>query len=484
MQVTELVERGNVAAIHAAIASGQVTIEAMTAAYLERIGEIDGRTNAVIAVSSDALAQARRLDAHIGDLARLPPLYGIAVLVKDNVETVDLPTTAGSLALANNRTGRDAPVIAALRRSGAIVLGKTNLSEWANFRSRRSSSGWSAVGGQTRNPHDLSRSPCGSSSGSAVAVAAMLAPLAIGTETDGSIVCPANVNGIVGIKPTVGLLPREGIVPISHSQDTAGPMARDVESAARLLCAMHGTIDFTAHLTGASLVGKRLGVVRSAMGYHERVDEVFESALDTLRSAGAILVDELSLKPGYRQFRRDTFNILLYEFKHDLNAYLRGLPNRYASLDLAQLIEFNIEHEDEEMAWFAQEIFIAAQARGGLDSPEYRQALARAGNATRQDGIDRLLGGHGLDALVAPTGGPAWRIDLINGDRTLGGFSGYPAVAGYPHVTVPMGQVHGLPVGLSFVGGANRDQAIIELAHAFEQARGELPALPAGIARD
>lgn len=483
-ELMKLIESGSVAEIHAAIASRQVSVESITAACLDRIRRVDSQTCAIIAVNPDALAHARRLDGELASSRDLPSLYGIPVLVKDNIETHELPTTAGSLALVENHTGRDAPVVAALRRSGAIILGKTNLSEWANFRSRRSSSGWSGVGGQTRNPHDLSRSPCGSSSGSAVSVAAGLAPLAIGTETDGSIVCPAHVNGIVGIKPTVGLLPQTGIVPISHSQDTAGPMARDVESAARLLSALQGGADFTSHLANARLEGKRLGVVRSATGYHEGVDRVFDVALDTLRSAGAILVDDLSLKPGYRGFRHDAFNILLYEFKHDLNRYLQELPNHCGNLDLAQLIEFNRAQADVEMTWFEQELFVAAQAKGGLDSPEYKEALARAGNATRADGIDRLLTEHALDALIAPTGGPAWRIDLINGDHTLGGFSGYPAVAGYPHVTLPMGEVHGLPVGLSLAGAAHRDREITGLAYAYEQARGIRPKLPAAIASD
>ena len=482
MEAVDFLLKGSFEAIHEAIASRKVTIESLTAACLDRIRKVDPEVNAVLALNPAALDIARELDADLPGLGAIPPLYGIPVLVKDNIETLELPTTAGSLALRNNHTARDAPLIDMLRRSGAIVLGKTNLSEWANFRSSRSSSGWSALGGQTRNPHDLTRSPCGSSSGSGAAVAAALAPLAIGTETDGSIVCPAHMNGIVGIKPTVGLLSGAGIVPISHSQDTAGPMARDVSGAAHLLSAMQGSSDFSAPLANASLSGKRLGVVRSSTGYHEGVDVVFEEALDTIRLAGATLVDDLQMKPDYREYKRDAWNILLYEFKSDLNRYLKGLPNDCAGLDLAQLIQFNLDHRDEELSWFGQETFVAAQEKGDLESPEYREALFRAQRTAREQGIDWLMSEHQLDGLIAPTGGPAWSIDLINGDRGLGGFSNYAAVAGYPHVTLPMGHVHDLPVGLSFVAGAWQDQEAICLAHAFEQAHGMMLELPAGIA--
>ncbi len=471
MPIQTLIERGNVVEMRAAIESREITIEALTGAYLERIRDLDNKTNAIIALNPQALDDARALDASGASRDDLPPLFGIPVLIKDNIETRELPTTAGSLALKNNLTGRDAPIVAHLRSQGAVILGKTNLSEWANFRSSRSASGWSAVGGQTWNPHDLTRTPCGSSAGSAAAVSARFAPLAIGTETDGSIVCPAHINGVVGIKPTVGALSAALIVPISHSQDTAGPMALDVASAALLLDAMAGSDRFTAGLDGASLSGKRIGVVRSATGYHESVDEAFNDAIALMSGSGAIMVEDLTLKSTLKSFRSDTFNVLLYEFKHDLNAYLAGLPNDLNTLDLGKLIEFNAHNAAEEMSWFQQENFVAAEAKGSLEEEEYLTALANAQRETREDGIDRLLKEHQLDALIAPTGGPAWTIDQVNGDRWLGGFSTYPAVSGYPHVTVPMGMVHGLPVGLSITAGKDQDASIIALAHAFELAR-------------
>lgn len=477
MRPKDYLEAGHVAPLRQAIANREFSISDLVAACVERIDALDPHINAVIAVNPRAMARAAALDDAMPG-PESPPLYGIPVLVKDNIETSEQPTTAGSLALSNNRTGRDAPIIARLREAGAIILGKTNLSEWANFRSTRSSSGWSGVGGQTRNPHDLARSPCGSSSGSAAAVAARLAPLAIGTETNGSVVCPAGVNGVVGIKPTVGLLPSQCIVPISHSQDTAGPMALDVAGAAMLLAAMQGKPAVAPK--PADLAGKRIGVVRSAMGYHEGVDACFGTAIDQLRAAGAEIIEGLELKP-YKGFRGDTLNIMLYEFKHGLNAYLAGLPNDLSGLDLAQLVEYNRAHSKAEMQWFQQELFDASLEKGGLNSNEYTEALARAARATREDGIDKLLDGQKLDVLVAPTGGPAWCIDLVNGDHGLGGFSTYPAVSGYPHVTVPMGDVHGLPVGLSFAAGAGDDETLIGLAAAFESVRGPLAGLPAGI---
>ncbi|MCB1691407.1 MAG: amidase [Pseudomonadales bacterium] len=466
-----LIERGSVAELTGAIMSRRISVEALTRAYLDRIAAFDDKTRAVLAINPDAISDARRKDEYLQQApASLPALFGIPVLVKDNIETREMPTTAGSLALASNDTGRDAPLIERLRASGAIILGKTNLSEWANFRSSRSSSGWSGVGGQTRNPFDLSRSPCGSSSGSGVAVAARYAPLAIGTETNGSIVCPAGVNGVVGIKPTVGLVPADRIVPISHSQDTAGPMALDVESAALLLEALSGTKGLVP-APGSSIENKRIGIVRSAAGYHEGVDALLAAAIGTLERGGAIIIDDLELKPAYKGLRDDTLNILLYEFKHDLNQYLASLPGKNAPRSLEELIAFNIAHADEEMPWFRQETFTRAQAKGGLDNEEYRSAMERAGRATREDGIDQLLADHHLDALIAPTGGPAWTIDLVNGDHGLGGFSTYPAVAGYPHVTVPMGDVAGLPVGLSFTAGRNQDARVIALAREYERLR-------------
>ncbi|MDQ7088785.1 MAG: amidase family protein [Acidobacteriota bacterium] len=355
-----------------------------------------------------------------------------------------------------------------------------------SFRSERSSSGWSAVGGQTRNPHDPTRSPCGSSSGSAAAVAAGMVPLAVGTETDGSVVCPASVNGVVGIKPTVGLVSRRGIVPISHSQDTAGPMARTVEDAALLLEAMigadpHDPVTALAEqargwrlVRGAapgSLVGRRIGVLRSATGYHDRVDRLFEQALEDLRAAGAEIVDGLGFEPP-EGFAEASYEVLLYEFHHDLDAYLATLPDpRLAALTLEDLVAFNRKHAAEEMPWFGQEIFEKALARGELTEPTYIEASNLVRRATRREGIDGLIARHRLDALVAPTTAPAWKIDLVDGDHYLGGLSSYPAIAGYPHLTVPMGRVHGLPVGLSIIGGALSEPVLVDIARAYGSLR-------------
>jgi len=482
---------GDVATLQELLRSGDLSSEALTRAALDRIETLDGELRAVIAVDPTALEQARALDEALAASGPLGPLHGIPVLLKDNIETSAQPTTAGSLALATNDTGRDAPLVERLREAGAVILGKTNLSEWANIRSDRSSSGWSAVGGQTRNPHDPTRSPCGSSSGSAAAVAARYAPLAIGTETNGSVVCPSSANGVVGIKPTVGLVSRTHIVPISHSQDTAGPMGRTVADAVLLLEAMVGPDaadpasvaiqeqapgnfdrDLSAHLRDGSLRGKRIGVVRSSAGFHSEVDALFERAIKDLKGAGAVVVDDLALEPP-DGFSQAAFDVLLYELKHDLNAYLAGLPNESLSrLTLEGLIAFNRAHAEEEMPWFGQEIFERSQETDGLDSETYREALALAQHAMRGGGIDRLVGEHQLDALIAPTGAPAWKIDLVNGDHFIGGSSTPAAVAGYPNITVPMGAVHGLPVGLSIFGPAFSEPTLIEIAYGYEQAGG------------
>ena len=488
------------------IVNGTLTSEQITRYFLGQIATHNDTLHAVIAVNPQAIDQARlqdqarndsgddnsneensrednlsetsRADDVTADLA-LKALSGIPVLIKDNIETRENATTAGSLALEGNFTGRDAALIQRLRAQGAIILGKANLSEWANFRSVRSSSGWSATGGQTRNPNDITRSPCGSSSGSGAAVAAGLAPVAVGTETDGSIVCPASVNGVVGIKPTVGLVSTGGIVPISYSQDTAGPMAENVRDAARLLAAMLSDPDSAlAHrllqLQPAQLPGKRIGVLRSAAGFHEGVDAEFNRAINTLAAAGVEIVDGLELKL-YEGARQDILNVLLYQFKAGLNDYLAGLPGPFSELSLNRLIAFNQENAAREMAYFGQEIFLQAEAKGDLNSSEYLGALERIQRATRAEGLDRLLEEHDLDALIAPTTGAAWSIDLINGDHYLGGFSSYPAIAGYPHITLPMGEVHGLPVGLSFTGRKLSDGELSALALSFEQLNDEGP---------
>ncbi len=477
----------DVASLHEAMRAGELSAAVLVERQLARIELLNDELNAVIAVDPTARRQARALDRRLaaGDWAG--PLHGIPVLVKDNIETRDQPTTAGSLALAGNATGRDAPLVARLREAGAVILGKANLSEWANFRSERSSSGWSAVGGQTRNPYDPARSPCGSSSGSGAAVAAGMAVMAVGTETNGSVVCPASANGLVGIKPTVGLVSRTHVVPISHSQDTAGPMARSVRDAVLLLAAMAGqdpddeaTAERPAWSPAAlidridadGLAGKRIGVLRSSAGFHSNVDELLEAALETMRDSGAEIVDDLQWQSP-DGFSRQTYDVLLYEFKHGLNAYLAGLPDpELAAMTLADLIAFNRDHADEEMPWFGQEIFVKAEDKGPLSDAAYTEALAAVHEATRANGIDALLAEHDLDALIAPTGAPAWSIDRVNGDHFLGGSSTLAAVAGYPNITVPMGQVHGLPVGLSVFGARYSEPVLIEIASGFEAAAG------------
>ena len=450
-----------------------------TADYLQRIDAIDDRgpqLNAVIAINPNALRDAAAASLLSG------PLAGKAVLVKDNIETLDpIATTAGSLALKDNITGRDAPLVARMRAAGVVILGKTNLSEWANIRSSRSSSGWSAIGGQTKNPHALDRSPCGSSSGSGAAVAAGLAWAAIGTETDGSITCPASVNGIVGFKPTVGMVSRTHVVPISHSQDTAGPMTTSVLDAALLLGAIAGTdpadkataladrhtTDFTAGLAGASLKGVRIGILRKQAGDHERLTAVFETALSDLRRAGAELVE---INQDFDEsMGRDEGTVLFFELREDLGAYLRNLPGNPPIRSLADAIAFNQAHP-EELRWFGQETFEIAEKM--TDRAAYEKARANSLRLAGKDGIDKLLAEHKLTLLTAPTDRPAWAIDLVNGDHYSSvGAGSLAAIAGYPHLTVPMGAVDGLPVGLSFIGAAWDDKRVLEAGAAYERAR-------------
>ena len=454
--------------------------EGRTLAALDRFQRIDPQLNSVIAVDPTAVDQARALDR---SNAPHGPLWGMPVLIKDNIEMKGpLPTTAGSLALAGNITGRDAPLVARLRQAGAIIVGKTNLSEWANFRSSDSISGWSGVGGQTRNPHALNRNGCGSSTGSGVAVAAGLVPGAIGTETNGSITCPAAVNGIVGFKPTVGLVSRTYVVPISHSQDTPGPMTRTVREAAMMLTAIAGSdpadpatreadarrTDYVTALSANSLRGKRIGVMRFATGFG--TDTALAEALETLRREGAILVD-IDKFEARGQIGSESYKVLLSEFKADLNAYLATTPPTVATRSLTDLIAFNNAHSAEEMPLFGQDIFEGAEKTKGLDDPEYKKARATSFRLAGPEGIDKLLKQYNVVALVGPTMPAAWLIDAVNGDQIAGGGAGsLAAVAGYPHLTVPMGQVKGLPVGLSFMGAKWSDALILSLGYDYEQA--------------
>jgi amidase len=458
--------------------------EQATAAALSRIATLNPATHAVIATDPTAMEQARRVDAS----GMTGPLAGQPVLIKDNIEAAGpMPTTAGSLALVNNVTNRDAPLVARLRQAGAIIVGKTNLSEWANIRSTRSISGWSAVGGQTRNPWALDRNPCGSSSGSGSAVAAGMVQFAIGTETDGSVTCPASINGIVGLKPTVGLVSRTHIVPISHSQDTAGPMTDNVRHTAELLTVIAGSdaadpatadadkhkTDYAAALDAGSLKGKRIGVLRFAS--NEQLDPTFEAALAVLRQQGAILVDIKKFDDS--AIGRNEYSVLLNELKVDIAKYLESSPAPIGVKTLADLIAFDKAHAAQEMPLFGQEIFEQAEKTKGLDDPDYKKARKTSFEAAGPKGIDKLLKDNNVVALVGPTAGPAWKIDAVNGDQFSGGGAGnLAAVAGYPHLTVPMGLIKGLPVGLSFMGTKWSEALLLSLGYAYEQARGPFPA--------
>jgi amidase len=475
----------SIAQVERDLESGRTTVRALNDYYTVRIATIDRSgpaLHSVLEVNPAAASIAATLDA---SHANRGPLFGVPILLKDNIDTADeMLTTAGSLALVSSKPARDAFIVRRLRASGALILGKTNLSEWANYRSKRSSSGWSGRGGQTRNPYVLDRSPCGSSSGSGAAIAADLAVVAIGTETDGSIVCPASVNGLVGIKPTVGLVSRSGIIPISASQDTAGPMARTVADAAAVLTILagydpddpatapmrdHPAPDYSRFLDPGSLKGVRVGVVRHLAGFHEGVDAVFEKALAVLRDRGAVLVDPAEIATA-DEIKADESTVLSYEFKDGLNRYLTGRvgPGPHS---LAELIAFNETEGAREMPYFKQERFVEAQARGDLNEPGYVQAHERIKRLAGPQGIDAALAKDHLDVLVAPTQSPAWTTDLVDGDHSPGGAAAtVPAVAGYPHVTVPMGEVHGLPVGLSFISTAWSEGRLISYAYAFEQA--------------
>jgi amidase len=481
-------EEATLADLQRRMAAGTLTARRLTAAYLSRIAALDRKGPAlhhVIETSPDALAIADALDAERRAKGARGPLHGIPILLKDNVDTADrMTTTAGSLALAGSIPPRDATVARKLREAGAVLLGKANLSEWANIRSNRSSSGWSARGGQAKNPYVLDRNPCGSSSGSAAAVAANLCTLAIGTETDGSIVCPSSASGIVGLKPTLGLVSRAGIIPIAHSQDTAGPMARTVRDAALLLGALvgvddrdiatadaasRGASDYTRFLDADGLRGARIGVVRKSFGFNPRVDRLMEDALAEMVRRGAVLVDPADI-PHAGEYDDSELEVLLFELKADLAAYLQALGPAAPVKTLADVIAFNEAHRAEEMPYFGQELFLKAEAKGPLTTPAYLEALEKNRRLSRAEGIDAVMDQHRLDALVAPTGGPAWTTDLVNGDHFSGGSSTAPAVAGYPNINVPVGDIYGLPVGISFFGRAWSEPTLLKLAFAFEQA--------------
>jgi amidase len=476
----------SLAELAADLAAGRTSSVELVTLYEARIARLNPLLRAVIAVNPDARAAAEAADADRAATKPLGKLAGLPILIKDNIETLDdMATTAGSLALKDNKTGRDAPVVARLRAAGAIILGKANLSEWANIRSGQSISGWSATGGQTRNPYALDRTPCGSSSGSGAAAAASLAAAAIGTETDGSITCPSAINGLVGLKPTVGLVSRTHIVPISHSQDTAGPMTRGVRDAALLLDVIAGSdpadaataasdaykTDYLAGLSPDALKGVRIGVLRFAADFHRETDRVFGQALATLQAAGASLV-EIEKFPNDHDLGELEKLILMTELKADLNAYLATTaPAQVPSRTLADLLAFNQAHADDEMPLFGQDRFEAAQLTMGLDDPAYVAAKSDAYRFAGPEGIDAMLQATQVEVLIAPTQGPAWLIDPVLKDRFVGGGVGRPpAIAGYPHLTVPMGLVDGLPVGLSFVGPAWSEARLLAFGYAFEHA--------------
>ena len=470
------------------MSTGELTSLQVTESFLERIRDIDQRdagVNSVIELNPDAQSIAAKLDEERASGRVRSPLHGIPILIKDNIDTHDkMQTTAGSLALEGNIAPRDAFIVKQLRKAGAVILGKTNLSEWANFRGKRSVSGWSSRGGLTRNPYALDRSACGSSSGSGAAVAASFCSAAVGTETDGSIICPAQTNGIVGIKPTLGLVSRSGIIPISHSQDTAGPMARTVADAAILLGALTGVDkndsvtaasakralkDYTRFLDKDGLKGARIGVARNMCGTDARILELFDQSIFVMRNLGAVIVDPANL-PNFDKFGKTEVEVLHYEFKADLNKYLAGAGARIKNM--ADVIQFNEENKARVMPYFGQEHMLAAQEKGSLRDKTYREALAKNQLLTRKNGIDAVMKKHKLDALIVPSGGPSWLIDLANGDAINWDMESTSpaAVAGYPHITVPMGYIFGLPVGLSFFSKAWQEPMLIRLAYAFEQA--------------
>lgn len=470
---------GTLPDIAAALDAGEVSSEELVTAYLMRIEQIDrsGPTlQSVLAINPMAISDAKESDARRAMGKANGPLDGVPILLKDNIESLDpIATTAGALALKDNVTGRDSPLVAGLRANGAIILGKTNLSQWANFRSNDSMSGWSALGGQVRNPHMLDRNPCGSSSGSGAAAAASLAAGTVGTETNGSVICPSNVNGIVGFKPTVGLVAQDYIVPISSSQDTAGPMTKSVEGAAMMLNAMAtgaAKTDYVSGLDTMSLAGVRIGVMRFSQGSNADILNRFNASLEVFEAQGAVLVDIDDFSPEAENFWGDALSVLHYEFKHTLNEYLATTPDIVAVRTLADLITFNEAHADIELALFDQSIFVASEEKGPLTEEDYVRARDTVQAATRANGIDRLLAEYDVQMLVSPSGPISPRVDPVNGDTwpDWAGAGYLAAIAGYPHITVPMGEVHGIPIGVSIMSGKDRDASVLSWGYAYEQA--------------
>ena len=481
-------EELTISELQAGMQSGKYTAHQLVKKYLDRIDDIDKdgpKLNSVIEVNPDAMTIAEALDRERKEKGARGLLHGIPILIKDNIDTADrMMTTAGSLALVGSRAAQDSFVAKKLREAGAVILGKTNLSEWANFRSSHSSSGWSGRGGQTKNAYIQDRNPCGSSSGSGSAAAANLCAAAVGSETDGSVVCPSSANSLVGIKPTVGLIGRSGIIPISHSQDTAGPMARTVSDAAILLGALTGIdandavtkpsagksfTDYTQFLNKDGLRGARLGIARKYFGFNDQVDKLMNDRIAELKKLGAVIVDPADI-PTSGKFDDSELEVLLYEFKADLNSYLGKLGPSSQVHSLKDVIDFNEKNRDRELTYFGQDLLIKSQAKGPLTEKKYLQALQKNHLLSRTQGIDFVMRKNKLDAMIAPTGGPAWPTDWINGDHFTGGYSSASAVAGYPHITVPAGYVFGLPVGISFFGGAWSEPKLIKYAYAFEQA--------------
>ncbi len=483
--------------LQAGMQSGKYSARSITEAYLARISEIDRQLNSIIELNPDALSIADQLDQERKAGKTRGALHGIPLLIKDNIDTADkMQTTAGSLALAGMVAPRDAFLVEKLRQAGVVILGKTNLSEWANFRSSKSTSGWSGRGGLTKNPYALDRNTSGSSAGSGAATAANLCALSIGTETDGSIVSPASCNSLVGIKPTLGLWSRSGIIPIAHSQDTAGPITRTVSDAAILLGALCGidtrdkatslgrgkfVNDYTIFLDPNGLKGARIGIARNYFGFNDRVDKLINEAIEVIKRLGATVIDtELPNKGKYDEAE---FEVLLYEFKADLNSYLATRGANFPVKNIKEVIEFNEKNRNRELQFFNQNTMIKASKKGDLKTLAYRQALAKAKRMSQAEGIDAALLKHKLDALVAPTDGIPWLTDFLNGDHFSGGCSTPAAVAGYPHVTVPAGYINGLPLGVSFFGAAWSEGKLIKYAYAFEQAtkHRQAPTFPASI---